>query len=188
MGLFSLFILAVGLSMDAFAVSICKGLSIKKLNLKKQIIVGCYFGFFQAIMPLIGFMCGRHFETQIKQIDHWIAFFLLSVIGINMIIGALKKEDFESEKESLTPKSMLPLAVATSIDALAVGVTLAFLSTPIVPSVSFIGIVTFTLSCVGVKIGNLFGLKFKAKAEIFGGLVLILIAIKVLFEHLGLFL
>lgn len=185
MGLTELFLVAVGLSMDAFAVAVCKGLSMKNITVKKQIIVGLYFGFFQAAMPLIGFLVGRQFETQIKQIDHWIAFSLLSVIGINMIISSFKKEDL-NESESLSAKSMLPLAIATSIDALAVGVTLAFLSTPIVPAVSFIGIVTFTLSCIGVKIGNIFGVKFKSKAEFLGGAVLLIIGIKVLLEHLEL--
>jgi putative Mn2+ efflux pump MntP len=186
MSLFELFILAVGLSMDAFAVSICKGLAIKKINLKKAGIVGLYFGLFQAGMPLIGYTLGVKFQSNITVIDHWIAFVLLVIIGANMIKESLNKE-CEVADDSLNLKNMLVLAIATSIDALAVGVTFAFLKVDILPAVSFIGIVTFILAMVGVKIGNVFGTKYKSKAEFAGGIILILMGIKILFQHLGLF-
>lgn len=184
MSLFSLFALAVGLSMDAFAVSICKGLAMKKITLKKAAIVGLWFGAFQAIMPFIGYLLGLRFEQYITAIDHWIAFVLLGVIGLSMIKEALSKEE-EHTNDNLDVKTMFLLAVATSIDALAVGITFAFLQVDIVPAVSFIGIITFTLSAIGVKVGNVFGLKYKSKAEIAGGVILILIGSKILLEHLG---
>lgn len=184
MSLFSLFIIAVGLSMDAFAVSICKGLAMKKINLKKACIVGLWFGGFQALMPLIGYLLGSQFEQYITAIDHWIAFVLLGLIGASMIKEALSKED-ECANDSLDFKTMFLLAVATSIDALAVGVTFAFLQVDIVPAVSFIGIITFTLSAIGVKVGNVFGIKYKSKAELAGGIILIVMGIKILLEHLG---
>lgn len=183
MSLFELFILAVGLSMDAMAVAICKGLSIPKLKLRHAIITGLYFGGFQAAMPLIGYFLGRQFSSYIQAFDHWIAFVLLALIGANMI-----KESFGGAEEcdcSFCPKAMLPMAVATSIDALAVGVTFAFLNVSIVPAVSFIGVITFTLSAVGVWIGHLFGARFKSKAELTGGIVLVLMGCKILLEHLG---
>lgn len=187
MGFLELFLIAIGLSMDAFAVSICKGLTMQHPAPKKWLTVGLYFGVFQAIMPLIGYTVGSQFESQIKSVDHWIAFVLLSVIGVNMIIGSFKKDDEEESlaAENFSPKSMIPLALATSIDALAVGVTLAFLNTDILPAVLFIGVTTFALSCIGVNIGHKVGNKFKAKAEFCGGAVLILIGTKVLLEHLG---
>ena len=184
MSLIDLFILAVGLSMDAMAVAICKGLSVPKLKAKHAIITGLYFGGFQAGMPLIGYFLGRQFSEYIVAFDHWIAFVLLGLIGANMI-----KESFGDAEEcdcSFCPKAMLPMAVATSIDALAVGVTFAFLNVSIVPAVSFIGVITFALSAVGVYIGHLFGAKFKSKAELVGGIVLILMGCKILLEHLGL--
>ena len=184
MSLFSLFIIAVGLSMDAFAVSICKGLAMKKINLKRACIVGLWFGGFQALMPLIGYLLGSQFEQYITAIDHWIAFVLLGLIGASMIKEALSKED-ECANDSLDFKTMFLLAVATSIDALAVGVTFAFLQVDIVPAVSFIGIITFTLSAIGVKVGNVFGIKYKSKAELAGGIILIVMGIKILLEHLG---
>lgn len=187
MGLFELFILAVALSMDAFAVSICKGLSVQKLKPRHCLTCGVYFGGFQALMPLIGWFLGIQFEHLITSMDHWIAFVLLAVIGGNMIKEALSKEeeeDCECPKAQFDFKTMLPLAVATSIDALAVGVTLAFLNVNIVPAVSFIGVITFVCSAIGVKIGHVFGTKYKSKAEFFGGLVLILIGLKILIEHL----
>ena len=197
MGLIELIILSVGLAMDAFAVSICKGLGMKKVTLKKAGIVGVYFGIFQAGMPLIGYLMGYRFQDKIKAIDHWIAFILLGVIGINMIRESFAKDDDlvdlaetavgEDEVNQLGFKNMVMLAIATSIDALAVGVTFAFLQVDIIPAVSFIGIVTFVLSAVGVKIGNVFGTKYKSKAEAAGGIILILIGLKILFEHLGLF-
>ena len=183
MTLVELFILAVGLSMDAMAVSICKGLSVQKLKPRHAAITGLYFGGFQAGMPLIGYFLGRQFQAYIEGIDHWIAFVLLALIGANMIKESLG--DAEECNCSFCPKAMLPMAVATSIDALAVGVTFAFLNVSIVPAVSFIGAITFALSAVGVYIGHLFGAKFKSKAELVGGIVLILMGCKILLEHLG---
>lgn len=184
MSTFSLFIIAVGLSMDAFAVSICKGLAMKKISLKKAGIVGLWFGGFQALMPAIGYVLGSQFESYITSIDHWIAFVLLSLIGLSMIKEALGKEE-ECQNDSLDVKTMFLLAVATSIDALAVGVTFAFLQVSIIPAVSFIGVITFLLSMVGVKVGNVFGIRYKSKAELAGGIILILMGIKILLEHLG---
>ncbi len=185
MSLWELFVIAVGLSMDAFAVSICKGLSMKKMNVKNALITGLYFGGFQAGMPLIGYLLGTQFKEYIVSIDHWIAFILLGIIGANMIKEALSKDEEEEVDDSFGFKSMILLSIATSIDALAVGVTFAFLNVNIVPAVSFIGIITFTLSAIGIKIGNVFGTKFKSKAELFGGIVLIIMGIKILLEHLG---
>ena len=178
-----LFFIAVGLSMDAFAVSICKGLSVRQLRPRHAIIAGAYFGGFQALMPVIGWLLGRQFEGLIKSIDHWIAFVLLALIGANMIREAVKNEE-ENLNDSFSPRTMLPLAVATSIDALAVGVTFAFLDVDIVPAVSMIGVTTFVLSAIGVKIGNVFGAKYKSKAELAGGVILILLGIKILIQHL----
>ncbi len=186
MSLFTLFITAVGLSMDAFAVSICKGLAMKKLSWKKALVIGLWFGGFQALMPTFGYLLGTAFENYVTAIDHWIAFALLSLIGVNMIKEAFSKDD-EPSNDSIDIKTMFLLAVATSIDALAVGVTYAFLKVQIVPAVSFIGGITFLFSILGVKIGNLFGLRYKAKAEIAGGIILILMGIKILLEHLGVF-
>ena len=183
MSYLELFVIAVGLSMDAFAVSICKGLSVRRLKPRHNLICGLYFGGFQALMPVIGWLLGRQFESLIKSIDHWIAFALLVLIGANMIREAVKNEE-ENLNESFSPKTMLPLAVATSIDALAVGVTFAFLDVSIVPAVSMIGATTFILSAVGVKIGNVFGAKYKSKAELVGGIVLVAMGIKILIEHL----
>ena len=171
--------------MDAFAVSICKGLALKKINLRKACLVGLWFGGFQALMPLLGYLLGSQFKQSVEAIDHWIAFALLFLIGINMIKEALSKEE-EKADDSLSVRTMFLLAVATSIDALAVGVTYAFLQVNIVPAVSFIGIITFALSAIGVKVGNVFGVKYKSKAELTGGVILILIGIRILTEHLGL--
>lgn len=184
MSLWELFVIAVGLSMDAFAVSICKGLSVRRLKLKHVLIVGLYFGGFQALMPLLGYFLGKQFQSLITSADHWIAFILLGLIGFNMIREA-RNGDEENLNDSMGVKAMLPLAVATSIDALAVGITFAFLQVQIAPAVSFIGVTTFLLSAAGVKIGNVFGMKYKAKAELFGGIVLILMGLKILLEHLG---
>ena len=184
MNLISLFIIAVGLSMDAFAVAICKGLAMQKITLKKSLIVGLWFGGFQALMPALGYLLGSQFSTYITSIDHWIAFILLSIIGGNMIKEALSKEE-EYTNDSLAFKEMIILALATSIDALAVGVTFAFLNVQIVPAVLFIGVITFTLSAIGVKIGNIFGCRYKSKAEFAGGIILIIMGIKILLEHLG---
>ena len=182
MGIWEILILAVGLSMDAFAVSICKGLSVKRLKPRHCVISGLYFGGFQAGMPLFGWLLGKQFETLIKSVDHWIAFALLCIIGANMI-----RESFGDPDELnalFSPRAMLPLAVATSIDALAVGVTFAFLDVDILSSVLMIGCTTFLFSAAGVKIGHSFGIKFKSKAELLGGIVLIAIGIKILIEHL----
>ncbi len=187
MGILELLILAIGLSMDAFAVSVCKGLAMKKLEFKNMAIVGLWFGGFQALMPTIGYFLGVQFKNQITAIDHWIAFVLLGIIGANMIKEACSKDDEEEVKANLDVKTMFMLAIATSIDALAVGITFAFLSVNLVHAVTFIGITTFILSAVGVGIGNIFGTKYKAKAEIAGGIILILLGIKILLEHLGVF-
>ena len=181
-----LFLTAVGLSMDAFAVSLCTGLSMKQAKVKSMLIVGLYFGFFQAAMPLIGFSLGYNFADKIQAFDHWIAFFLLAVIGINMIKESFSKEAEDCKnKESLKFKDMLPLSLATSIDALAVGVSFSFLKVDILPAVIFIGVITFLFSFFGVKIGNIFGVRFKSKAEIIGGIILIIIGLKILLEHMG---
>lgn len=178
-----LFVLAIGLSMDAFAVSICKGLSVQKLQPKHMLIVGLYFGGFQALMPAIGYLLGRQFEQYITAVDHWIAFVLLGVIGVNMILES--RHPAEKQTPDFGVKTMLTMAVATSIDALAVGISFAFLQVDIVPAVSFIGAVTFILSAVGVKIGNVFGAKYKSKAELVGGIILVAMGVKILLEHLG---
>ncbi|MDY3917823.1 MAG: manganese efflux pump MntP family protein [Candidatus Limivivens sp.] len=183
MSFITLFTLAVGLSMDAFAVSICKGLALRKVTLKQCSIVGLWFGGFQALMPLVGYFLGFRFRDKITAVDHWIAFLLLGFIGINMIREACSKEE-EPADASLDARSMLILAVATSIDALAVGITLAFLNVEILPAVIFIGIITFLLSAVGVKIGNVFGSRYKSRAELAGGIILILLGVKILLEHL----
>ena len=179
----TLLTLAVGLAMDAFAVSICKGLAMREKVLKKGIIVGLWFGGFQALMPTIGFFLGTQFKDQITSIDHWIAFVLLGLIGINMAKEALSNEE-EQADDSIAVKEMFMLAVATSIDALAVGITFAFLNVHIVSAASIIGVCTFLISFAGVKIGNIFGTKYKSKAELAGGIILILLGFKILIEHL----
>ena len=184
MGLLELFILAVGLSMDAFAVSVCKGLAMPKITVKKAAVVGIWFGGFQALMPALGYLLGSQFKDSITAIDHWIAFILLGIIGGNMIREACSGE-CENENDSLDIKTMFLLAVATSIDALAVGITFAFLKVNIAAAVSFIGVTTFVISAAGVKIGNIFGTKYKSKAELAGGIILILLGLKILLEHLG---
>ncbi len=184
MNFIDLFLIAVALSMDAFAVAICKGLSVKKVGARHILTVGVYFGGFQALMPLIGFLLGFKFEHFIVSVDHWIAFVLLALIGGNMIKEALSKEEDEV-CDSFSFGTMLPLALATSIDALAVGISFAFLGVDIVTAAILIGITTFVLSGVGIVVGNVFGAKYKAKAELAGGAVLILIGIKILLEHLG---
>lgn len=184
MSIVELFVIAVGLSMDAFAVSICKGLSVPKAKNSHMLICGAYFGGFQALMPLIGFLLGVNFRHLITSIDHWIAFVLLGIIGINMIREA--REESEELDDSFSAKAMLPLAVATSIDALAAGVSLALLDVKILWAVSFIGVTTFCLSAVGVAIGHRFGARYKSRAELAGGIVLVLMGCKILLEHLGL--
>ena len=183
MGIIELVILSIGLAMDAFAVAICKGLSMNKMSWKNAIIVGLYFGIFQALMPILGYILGMNFQSKITNIDHWISFVLLSGIGLNMIKEAISKGK-EEENESLKFKDMIVLAIATSIDALAVGITFAFLKVNIIVSASMIGIITFIISIIGVKIGNVFGDKYKQKAELTGGIILILLGIKILLEHL----
>ncbi|MDR1692790.1 MAG: manganese efflux pump MntP family protein [Oscillospiraceae bacterium] len=195
MGFIELFLLAVGLSMDAFAVSVCAGLTMRRVTVRKALTVGLYFGFFQVMMPLIGYFAARLFAERIVFIDHWVAFALLAFLGIKMIRESLSKEPEDGEscdcadrpEASLGPRKMLPLAVATSIDALAAGISFAVLNTNIVPAVSFIGATTLILSMAGVKIGQIFGTKFQAKAEFAGGVILILMGLKVLLEHLGVF-
>ena len=170
--------------MDAFAVCVCKGLGMPKITFRKTLIVGAWFGGFQALMPAIGYVLGVQFRDKITAIDHWIAFILLGIIGANMIKEALSGE-CENESGSLDIKTMFLLAVATSIDALAVGITFAFLNVHIIAAVSFIGVTTFAISAAGVKIGNVFGTKYKSKAELAGGTILILLGPKILLEHLG---
>lgn len=185
MGLLELFLLAVGLSMDAFAVAVCKGLSTRTLSVRHYLIIGAWFGGFQAIMPTLGYFLGSTFQKYIESFDHWVAFMLLCLIGGNMIRESLSKEQEETDA-SFGVKSMALLAVATSIDALAVGITFALIPNVNVPAaVSFIGCITFILSGVGLKVGNLFGLRYKSKAELCGGVILILIGVKILLEHLG---
>ena len=184
MSFVSLFLVALGLSMDAFAVAICKGLATRELNVRKMGLVGLWFGGFQALMPVIGYLLGSTFEQYITAFDHWIAFALLSLIGANMIREALSKED-EAVDASFAFRPMLLMAVATSIDALAVGVTFAFLQVNILAAASIIGATTFILSAAGVWIGNLFGARYKSAAEITGGIILILLGIQILLEHLG---
>ena len=185
MGIFELFLLALGLSMDAFAVAVCKGLATESMRPRHMVIVGLWFGGFQALMPLVGYFLGAAFQKYITAVDHWVAFVLLVLIGGNMI-----RESFSCEAEhadgSLSPAVMAPMAVATSIDALAVGVTFALLpDVQIVPAVSFIGVITFLLSALGVKVGNVFGARYKSKAEFLGGAILALLGLKILLEHLG---
>lgn len=185
MTVFEIFLIGIGLSMDAFAVSVCKGLSAGKVGFKHMALAGVWFGGFQALMPLIGYFLGSTFEKYITSVDHWVAFVLLALIGGNML-----REGFSKEEENINPsfsfKTMIVLAVATSIDALAVGITFALLpDVNIVAAVSFIGATTFILSAIGLKVGNIFGTKYKSKAEIAGGIILILIGLKILLEHLG---
>lgn len=187
MGYVGLLLLAVGLSMDAFAVSICKGLSMKKASLRAGIICGAWFGGFQALMPLIGFFLGTMFADAIKTVDHWVAFGLLAVIGINMLKEAFSKEcDCEEHDADLSVKTMFLMAIATSIDALAVGISLAMAGeVNILTAVLLIGVITFSFSAAGVKIGSVFGSRFEKKAQAAGGVILILLGAKILLEHLG---
>ncbi len=187
MGFFELLFLAVGLSMDAFAVSLCKGLSMKKAGLREGTICGVWFGGFQALMPLIGFFLGTLFADAIKAFDHWVAFALLALIGINMLKEAFEKEECcENSGGDLSVKTMLVMAVATSIDALAVGISLAMAgNVSIYVAIALIGVTTFALSAAGVKIGNIFGSRYEKGAQIAGGVILILLGTKILLEHLG---
>ena len=185
MGFLELLLLGVGLSMDAFAVAICKGLKMPKLNYKQTALIALFFGGFQALMPLIGWLLGTRFEKYITDFDHWIAFILLVLIGSNMIKESFSKGE-EHTDASFAFKTMLLMAIATSIDALAVGVTFGLLpDVNIIAAITLIGSTTFILSGVGLKVGNVFGLRYKSKAELAGGIILILIGIKILLEHLG---
>lgn len=186
MGLVELFLIALGLSMDAFAVSICKGLSLRKISFKHMCIAGIWFGGFQALMPVIGYFFGTFFADMVTKYAHWITFILLAIIGVNMIKESREKDSCDccGQEEMMNAKSMFPLAIATSIDAMAVGVSFAFMKVDIVPAVSFIGVITFVCSGLGVKIGSVFGTKYKSKAELAGGLVLIAIGLKTLLEGL----
>ena len=191
MGIIELFLIGVGLSMDAFAVAICKGLNMRKMNYRQAAIIALFFGGFQAFMPFLGWSLGRFFEHYIVSIDHWIAFILLAFIGGNMIKEALGDDDEAadcgSSHDSLDLKELFMLAIATSIDALAVGVTFAFLRVNILPAITLIGITTFIISFAGVHIGHHFGSKYEQKAELAGGIILICIGLKILLEHLGIF-
>lgn len=185
MSIIELFLIAVGLSMDAFAVSICKGLATKKVTIKQMAIAGIWFGGFQGLMPAIGYFLGSRFANAISKYDHWVAFILLAIIGGNMIKEALSNEEEEEGNDSFAVKTMFVMAIATSIDALAVGVTFAFLSVNILMAVTFIGITTFVFSFAGVKLGSVFGDKYEKKAELLGGVILVLLGLKILLEHLG---
>lgn len=184
MGIIELLLISIGLGMDAFAVAVCKGISMKKMEWKKAVVIGLYFGSFQGIMPLLGFILGKGFENIVTSIDHWIAFTLLVIIGLNMIREAFSK-DKEKMDDSICFKSMIVLAIATSIDALAIGITFAFLKVNILLAVFKIGIITFLLSMIGTKLGNKFGDKYGDKAELIGGIILIIIGTKILLEHLN---
>lgn len=184
MGAIEILLISIGFAMDAFAVSVCKGLAMKKMSWKKAIIIGLYFGIFQAVMPVIGYFLGTTFERFITYVDHWVAFILLVGIGINMVKEAFDKES-ENRNDNVDMKTMLVLSIATSIDALAIGITFACLKIHIVMPVITIGLITFIISVIGVKIGNQFGDKYGKKAEIMGGVILILLGIKILLEHLG---
>ena len=183
MSLFGIIILSIGLGMDAFAVSICKGVSLKKNDLKKSITVASYMGIFQALMPVIGYLLGMSFADKITSIDHWLTFSLLVIIGIKMIKDSLGAEK-EIVNDKIDFKEMIILAIATSIDALAVGITFAFLNVNLYIAISFIGIITFILCFLGAKIGSIFGDKYEGKAELTGGIILILLGIKIVLEHL----
>lgn len=190
MDIVTLFFIAVGLSMDAFSVAICKGLSMERASAWRCSVVGLWFGGFQALMPILGYFVCVHFRDAIVSIDHWVAFVLLALIGTNMIRESMDKSEEAQEggcgcceRHELSARKMLPMAVATSIDALAVGVSFAFLAVDIWVSAAAIGVTTFVLSFVGVKVGNIFGARYKSKAELAGGIILILIGLKILMEH-----
>lgn len=184
MELFEIIFIGIGLAMDAFAVSICKGLSMKKINWKKTIIIAMYFGLFQAMMPVIGYFLGSTFSEIVQKVDHWIAFILLTIIGGNMIKDS-NDDEIEKRNDNVDFKTMILLAIATSIDALAVGITFAFFKVNLLLSITIIGLITFVLSFIGVIIGNKFGDKFQNRAELTGGIILIIIGLKILLEHLG---
>ena len=183
MNLWELLIIAVGLSMDAFAVSVCKGLSVQRVSLRHAACAGLWFGGFQALMPLLGWLLGSRFQAAIERYDHWIAFVLLVFLGVNMLREARSEE--ENVDGSFSWRIMLAMALATSIDALAVGVTFAFLQVDILPAILFIGTTTFLLSALGVRLGSVFGQRYRTAAEILGGVILIAMGVKILLEHLG---
>ena len=183
MGIIELVVLSIGLAMDAFAVSICKGLSMPRMKWKNAIIIGLYFGYFQALMPALGYLLGVNFQDRISNIDHWVAFILLAVIGINMIKEAISKDN-DVHNDSIKFKDMIVLAIATSIDALAIGITFAFLNVNLILAISLIGVITFIISVLGVKVGNIFGDTYANKAEFAGGIILLLLGLKLLLEHL----
>ena len=187
MSVLTLFLIAVGLSMDAFAVAICKGLAVKKAGIKQMALAGLWFGGFQALMPALGYLFGATLKSYVENYTHWIAFILLGLIGANMIKEAVSKKDCdECSSASMGIKEMFTLAVATSIDALLAGIGfLELTAKEVIIAVAFIGIITFVLSAAGIKIGNAFGLKFKKKAEIAGGVILILMGLKTVLEHYG---
>lgn len=184
MSIIEIALIGVGLAMDAFAVSICKGLAMRRMNYKKAIIIAAFFGVFQALMPTLGYVLGTTFANKIAAIDHWIAFILLALIGANMIKEALSSDDDECQDDSLRLGDLIMLSIATSIDALAVGITFAFFNVSLLLSVSMIGIITFIICVIGVKVGNVFGEKYKSKAELAGGLILIVMGAKILIDHL----
>ena len=184
MSIIEIALIGVGLAMDAFAVSICKGLAMRRMNYKKAIIIAAFFGVFQALMPALGYVLGTTFANKIAAIDHWIAFILLALIGANMIKEALSSDDDECQDDSLRLGDLIMLSIATSIDALAVGITFAFFNVSLLLSVSMIGIITFIICVIGVKVGNVFGEKYKSKAELAGGLILIVMGAKILIDHL----
>ncbi len=184
MNLYEIILISIGLAMDAFAVSICKGLSMKKINWKSTLIIAIYFGLFQAIMPVFGYFLGSSFSVIVQKLDHWIAFILLAIIGGNMIKES-KDDETEKRNDKVDFKTMIILAIATSIDALAIGVTFAFFEVNIFLSIIIIGIITLVLSFLGVIIGNRFGDKYQNSAEFAGGIILIFIGLKILLEHLG---
>ncbi len=183
MGIWELLVIAIGVSMDAFAISICKGLSVQELEKKHLLSAGLWFGGAQALMPLLGYLLGSGFQSAVERVDHWISFALLAIIGINMIRES--RSEIEKLDTSFAAKAMFPLAIADSIDALAVGVTFAFLEVHIIPAILFIGATTFMFSVAGIKIGNTFGAKYKSKAELAGGLILIVMGLMILLEHTG---
>ena len=188
MGLFEIFMIGVGLSMDAFAASICKGLNMRRLSAKNMLIIGLFFGGFQALMPALGWILGKQFEVYITSVDHWVAFALLAFIGGKMIYDVFHGDEdgcCNEKTDKLDMKEVLTLAVATSIDALAVGISFAFLQVEILKAVSVIGVTTFVLSVVGVAVGNMFGAKYEKNATLAGGIILILIGLKILLEHTG---
>jgi putative Mn2+ efflux pump MntP len=184
MGLAEIILIAIGLSMDAFAVSITIGIAVKKPGIKEMLIPGIYFGFFQALMPLIGYFAGTRFAYRIQHLDHWVAFVLLGLIGGKMIKDSFSHEEEKDKEFSFGFVTMLMMAIATSIDALAVGITFAFFAINIFIAIAIIGFTTFCISTAGVKIGNLFGTRFKSKAELIGGIFLVLLGVKILVEHL----